>query len=244
MHLLLTRPDTGPEPDLMQAALVAAGHRITQAPLLSIALTGAMPPLDGVQALIATSRNGLRAVAAGPLGDDVLGLPLFAVGPATAKLGRSLGFRRVVEGPGGARALEAVIAADADPAAGVLLHLAGDTLAFDLGGALAGRGLSVRTEIVYRTETAGAIPAEAVAAMRQGTLDGVVLMSPRTAKVYAKLVGAAALVAEARRMVHFCLSEAVGEELGPLGAVRIAVARSPHSEEMLALIAREASDSR
>jgi hypothetical protein len=47
----------------------------------------------------------------------------------------------------------------------------------------------------------------------------------------------------ARGIVHFCLSEAVGLELETLGTVPIAVARRPNSQEMLALIAREAPDS-
>jgi uroporphyrinogen-III synthase len=74
-------------------------------------------------------------------------------------------------------------------------------------------------------------------------LGGVVLMSPRTAKVYVKLVREAALTAEAGRPVYLCLSEAVARELQPLGTVRIAVARTPNSQEMLALITREAPDS-
>lgn len=241
MHLLLTRPDTGDEPDTLSAALRATGHRVTCAPLVSITLSGAMPPLDGVQALIATSRNGLRAVA--PLPVVARELPLFAVGPATAALGRALGFQRVIEGPGTGRALIGVIRATAAPEAGPLLHLAGDVLAVDLQGAMAGHGFDVRTETVYRTDSAGSLPAAAADALRNGPLDGVVLMSPRTAKVYAKLVAAANLTTEARRMVYFCLSDAVARELAPLGTVRTGVARSPNSQEMLALIAREAPDS-
>jgi uroporphyrinogen-III synthase len=243
MHLLLTRPDAGAEPDPLHAALLVGGHRITSAPLLSIVHSETMPSLDGVQALIATSRNGLRALAASALLAPALALPLFAVGPATAALGRALGFRRVIEGPGGARELLPPLIAKMDPAGGALVHLAGDKLAFDLAGALKAQGFSVRTEIVYRTEPATDLPLEAVHALRHGALGGVVLMSPRTAKIYVKLVCEAALTAEARRPVYFCLSEAVARELQPLGTVRTAVARSPNSQEMLALIAREAPDS-
>jgi uroporphyrinogen-III synthase len=241
MHLLLTRPDAGAEPDPLHDALLAAGHRITHAPLLSVTFIGAHPSLDGAQALIATSRNGLKAVA--PLPDAALRLPLFAVGPATAALGRALGFQNVIEGPGTGRELAEVIAAQIDASAGGLVHLAGETLAFDLKGALTAQGFTVRTEIVYRTEPATALAPGIADAIRQGSLDGVVLMSPRTAKVYATLVGDADLGTAARRMVHFCLSDAVGQQLSSLGTVRIAVARSPNSQEMLALIAHEASDS-
>jgi uroporphyrinogen-III synthase len=243
MHLLLTRPEAGPEPDPLQAALIEAGHRVTQAPLLSVTLSEALPVLNGVQGLIATSRNGLKAIAAGSLDEHALALPLFAVGPATAALARSLGFRRVIEGPGTGRELADVIRAEAMPSAGPILHLAGDTLAFDLKSVLAASGFDVQVAVVYRTEPAPSLPADAVAALRAGLLDGVVLMSPRTAKIYGKLVADAAHTAEAAGLVHFCLSDAVARELAVLGPVRTAVARSPNSQEMLALIAREASDS-
>lgn len=243
MHFLLTRPDAGPEPEPLHTALVAAGHRVMRAPLLSITPVATMPPLNGVQALIVTSRNGLKAVAAGPLAEEALALPLLAVGPATAALARHLGFRKVLEGAGNAIELQALISDQIDPSAGALLHLAGDVLASDFKSALGPKGFDVRTEVVYRTEAASALPSDVTATIRQGQFDGVVLMSPRTARVYAKLAGEAALTAEALGIVYFCLSEAVARELAALGSVRVAVARSPNSEEMLALIAREAADS-
>jgi uroporphyrinogen-III synthase len=178
-----------------------------------------------------------------PFPDSALRLPLFAVGPATAALGRALGFPNVIEGPGTGRELAGVIADQIDASAGSLLHLAGETLAFDLEGALATQGVKVRTETVYRTEPASAFAPGIGDSFREGSFDGVVLMSPRTAKVYATLVGDAGLGTAARRMVHFCLSDAVGRELTSLGAIRVAVARSPNSQEMLALIAHDASDS-
>jgi uroporphyrinogen-III synthase len=240
MHLLLTRPDTG-EPDALQAALAEAGHHITNAPLLTVTPAGAMPSLEGVQGLIATSRNGLKAVA--PLPAAALALPLFAVGPATGALGHALGFRKVIEGPGTGRELAEAIASDVDPAAGALVHLAGDTLAYDIKGALTAKGFTVQTEVVYRSEPVAGFTPEVADTFRRDSLDGVVLMSPRTAKVYGKLVADAALTAEAAGLVYFCLSEAVARELAVLGSVTIEVARSPNSQEMLALIAREASDS-
>lgn len=241
MHILMTRPESGLEPDPIRDALRAAGHRIMQAPLLSVTFTGAMPSLKGAQALIATSRNGLRAVA--PIPGDALALPIFAVGPATAALAQRLGFRRIIEGPGTGRELADVIRAEIDPAAGALIHLASDTLAFDLKGALTPLGFDVRTETVYRTEIASALPPEVADTLRRDELDAVLLMSPRTARVYTDLVATPALAAAARRLRHFCLSDAVAAELSPLGSVSVAVARLPNAQEMLALIARDAPDS-
>lgn len=245
MRLLLTRPAADEaEPDPLQAALVAGGHQVLHAPLLAVVATDAQPSFEGAQAIIATSRNSLKMLSRLPLADAVRRLPLFAVGPATAAFGCGLGFRHVVEGPSGAQALEAVIRAEASPAAGPLVYLSGAQVAFDLEAALKRHGFTVRREILYRTEAAPALPSEVADAFRTGTLDGVVLMSPRTAMVYAALIRQADLAAPARRVLHFCLSEAVRRELGPLEPVEARVAASPNSQEMLALIAREAPDSR
>lgn len=244
MNLLLTRPEAGPDEDPLHAALLDAGHGVLSAPLLRVEPTGARPSFEGAAGLVVTSRNALKAVAATPpISDAVRALPLFAVGPGTGALARELGFERITEGPGTGRELAEIIRGAMPPGAAPLVHLAGETLAFDLKGALAPDGITVRVDTVYRTLPAEALPAEAAAALRAGTLDGVLLMSPRTAMVYARLIQASGLVPEAARPVHFCISDAVARQLAPLGTVRVAVARAPNSQEMLALVAREAPDS-
>lgn len=241
MQLLLTRPDPGPDGDELETALKDAGHGVARAPLLTITHTGTLPVFEGMQALIATSSNGLRAVA--PFPEAALRLPLYAVGPATAALARVLGFRRVLEGAGDGHALANLIRAEVDPGAGPLLHLSGDKLALDFAEALGPDGFHIERAVVYRAEPSNGLPAEAVEAIREGTYDGVILMSPRTARVYAGLVESSGIAAEAARLVHFCLSQAVARETRPLGSPKVAVAAKPNSEEMLALIARAASDS-
>lgn len=243
MKLLLTRPEAGPDADPLQAALLAAGHDVLSAPLLRVEPTGALPSFEGVAGLVVTSRNALKAVADTPISEAVRDLPLFAVGPGTGALACELGFRRVTEGPGTGRELADIIRGAVPPGGGALVHLAGETLAFDLKGALAPDGITVRVDTVYRTLPAEALPSGAAEALRAGTLDGVLLMSPRTAMVYVRLIEAAGLTAEAARLLHFCISDAVARQLAPLGAVRVAVARAPNSQEMLALVAREAPDS-
>lgn len=241
MQLLMTRPDLGPDGDDLETALEDAGHTVLRAPVLAITHTRVFPTFDGLQGIVATSSNGLRAVA--PFPEAALRLPLYAVGPATAAVGRALGFQRVYEGAGDGHALAALIRAEVDPAAGPLLHLSGDKLALDLAEALKPDGFDVHRAIVYRAEAATALPEEAVGALREGRLDGVVLMSPRTARVYAGLVSAAGVGAQASRLAHFCLSEAVARETMPLSPANVKVASAPNSQEMLALIARGAADS-
>jgi len=235
MRLLVTRPE--PDALRLKAALEAHGHEATVEPLLRVSLDGADPiDLDGVQALIATSRNGLRALKAHPARMQARKLPLFAVGKATAAEARALGFETVVTGAGSARELVQHIVAVADPAAGLVLHLAGDRLAVDLKGELEAHGFRVLQPVVYRLLPATELSEDTVEQLAMGEIEGVILMSPRTAAVYAALMRRQGLAAAARGLTHFCLSAPVARGLEPLGAVPTAVAEAPNLEEVLALI--------
>ena len=83
MRLLVTRPE--PDALKLRAALEERGYEATVEPLLSVSFEeGEDFDLDGIQALIATSRYALRALKTHPLRAAARKLPLFAVGRATA----------------------------------------------------------------------------------------------------------------------------------------------------------------
>ena len=235
MRWLVTRP----EPDAMKlmAVLEEHGQEAVVEPLLSISFDdGDGIDLEGVQALIATSRNGLRALKSHPALAEARALPLFAVGGATAKEARALGFEMVVTGAGTAQELVVHIVSALDPAAGLLLHLAGDTLAGDLRGALEEHGFRVLQPQVYRMLAATALSEDTVEQLAMGEIDGVILLSPRTTQVYATLMRKQGLATVAHGLAHFCLSAEVARRLEPLGKVRTQIAEAPRLEEVLALI--------
>lgn len=235
MRLLVTRP----EPDALKLGglLEEMGHEATVDPLLSVSFDGGEPvDLDSAQALIATSRNALRAIKASPALAIARALPLFAVGKATAAEARALGFETVVTGAGTAAELVAHIVSALEPAAGLVVHLAGDTLASNLQDELETHGFRVVQPVVYRMLPARGLADDTVEQLAMGEIDGIILMSPRTAAVYATLVGKHGLAATIRPLPHFCLSAAVARRLQPLGAVRIEIAEAPRLEELLALI--------
>src|SRR5262245_6835476 len=102
MRLLVTRPAA--DAVEIKAHLVAQGHEVLIEPLVEISFEDADPiEVVGVQALVATSRNGLRALANSPDFDEALNLPVFAVGPGTAATARALGMTQVLKGPATAR---------------------------------------------------------------------------------------------------------------------------------------------
>ena len=235
MRLLVTRPE--PDALKLRAVLEERGHQATVEPLLQVSFEDADAiDLDGIQGLIATSRNGLRALKSHPALAEARGLPLFAVGEATAKEARALGFEVVVTGAGTAQELVVHIVSALDPAAGLLLHLAGDALAGDLKGALEEHGFRVLQPQVYRMVAATALSEDTVEQLAMGEIDGVILLSPRTAQVYATLMRKQGLAGVARGLTHFCLSPEVGRRLEPLGKLRMQIAEVPRLEEVLALI--------
>ncbi len=235
MRLLVTRP----EPDALKlgGVLEQMGHEATVDPLLSVSFEDSEPvDLESAQALIATSRNALRAIKSSPALATARGLPLFAVGKATAAEARALGFETVVTGAGTGAELIAHIVSALDPAAGLVVHLAGDTLAVNLQAELETHGFRVLQPVVYRMLPARSLSEGTVEQLAMGEIEGVILMSPRTAAVYASLVRKHALTATIRPLPHFCLSAAVARRLQPLGAVRVEISEAPRLEELLALI--------
>lgn len=234
MRLLVTRPepDAGREAD----ALIARGHEPVRAPLLEIEFLSGVPlPLDDVQAVIITSRNALRALASHPDLDQVLGLPLFAVGEATAWSARQLGFREVTIGPGTGEGLPPIIRREVHPEKGPLLHIGAEKVAFDLKGALEEDGFELRRAILYRSHAVDTLPEAIVSELKSGTIGGVLLLSPRTARTFVRLAEAQGLVTEAKGLVCYCLSKAIAEAVAPLEfAVRVPT--FAREEDLLALL--------
>lgn len=239
MHLIVTRPE--PDASTLAGRLAALGVTTTLAPLLRVVpCPPETVPLDGVATLVATSRNALTVLATHDDLPRMTRLPLVVVGPGTARVARELGFSDVTQGPGAAAGLPDVLAERRAP----LAILRGETTAFDLAGALRARGLDVREVVLYRTRAPEALPEPAAAALRTGIADGVVLMSPETAKVFTMLVQGADLTSALPRLTYFCLSPAVARAAAAPGGSRVLVARKPNLEEMLALITSGASQSR
>lgn len=243
MRLLITRPE--PDASALKPELEALGVEVFVEPMLSVAFEDAdLPALEGVQALIATSRNGLRGLtkavsqaSSADLMTRARQLPLFAVGPATAQLARDLGFDKLYCGPGEAVGLPALIAKMLKPDNGQLLQLAGAHLAFDLAPQLRSLGFEFTCLRLYRTIARDKLSTELTTLFRQGKIDSVMLMSPRTATIYVELVTSEQLIDATNEITHFCLSERVSKRLAKLNNRLIKIAKTPNQEEMLALIA-------
>src|SRR4051794_17738656 len=100
MRLLLTRPRQ--DSVAFAEKLAALGHEAVIAPVIEIVHCNTAISLQGVQALLATSANGIRAFA-DACSDRAL--PVFAVGPQTAECAREADFGEVISANGDSVAL-------------------------------------------------------------------------------------------------------------------------------------------
>lgn len=232
VQALVTRPQEDAEP--VARALASRGIAVMIEPLLGIEpVPGATVDPTGLQGLLVTSANGARALAR-LLPDRTL--PVWAVGDASARVARDLGFGAVQSAGGDVETLAALVAARVDPAGGALLHAAGETVAGDLSGLLAGHGFTVRRETLYRAVTATALSADLGQALRAGTIDLALFFSPRTAATFATLATDAGLGETLSRVVAYGLSGNVTAKLAELPWAALRKAAEPTLAALLAAI--------
>jgi uroporphyrinogen-III synthase len=240
MHLLITRPEA--DAAALRGELEALGHTVTVEPLLTISpLPVAADAVDGVTALVATSRNGLRALAGSPAFEAARKLALIAVGPGTAKLARDLGFTRVTFGKGTGADLVPIIVATAREVGGPVAHIRGEDVAFDLRTATQERGIDLREITTYKAVPAERFGPQTRDLIGSGTVNAVILMSPRTGSIFTRLARAEGLAKAAQSLGFLCLSPAVAATVEPLGSARVEIAESPDAAAMLAAVTRVAT---
>jgi uroporphyrinogen-III synthase len=224
MRLLVTRPED--DAARTAQALRARGHDALIAPLLRIETIPA-DTSGSYDAIAVTSANAARAAI-------LRDLPVLAVGDRSAQAARDAGYAQV-ESAGGALTDLVALAAKRFPK-GRILYLAGADRAGDLAADLARRGIAVDTAVVYRAVAADALPPEALRALRDGQVDGVLHYSGRSAETLLRLADAAGVLNAVLSLAHYCLSAEVAEPLRARGAATLPIAASPQEAALIDLI--------
>lgn len=233
MRFLVTRPYE--DAQRTAAELKARGHEAMIAPLLEIRFRdGPQLTLDGVQAILVTSANGLRALARRTARRDI---PVFAVGAQTAEAARHAGFNEVKSADGDAGSLAHASARWAAPDGGALFHASGAETRGGLVERLRGLGFAVAGETLYDAVPVTELPPAAATALRRGALNAVLLYSPRSARTFADIVTRAGLADACTGLEALCISRATADRLAPLSFKAIRVAERPDQGAMLALVA-------
>jgi len=232
LHVLVTRPRDDAAP--LVESLAARGHTAELAPMLSVRFRDdATVDLDGVQALLFTSANGVRALSARNARRN---LPAFAVGQATAETARAAGFAKVESADGDAAALARLVRDRLSPADGTLFHAAGTVTAGELKASLEAAGFEVRRCALYEAVPADALPPDIRTDLRDGRFDAVLFFSPRTAETFVTLARRADLSAACRGLSAVCLSPAVAAKAAALPWREIRTAERPERTALLAAL--------
>jgi uroporphyrinogen-III synthase len=231
MRVLLTRPLS----DSMETAkkLALMGHEGVIAPLLEIRLRdGPELSLERVQAVLATSANGVRALARRTRDRSV---PIFAVGPQSERAALDAGFIRVRCAMGDGTALALATRNWATPDGGELLHVAGVETKGNLLHLLEAEGFHTRREILYEAVGSASLDPAIAEQVRNDRIHAVAIYSPRSARIFEHCADQQGLKVACRRMILLAISEACVNAFSDLEFRETRIAASPDQDAMLAL---------
>ncbi|HWD59021.1 MAG TPA: uroporphyrinogen-III synthase [Stellaceae bacterium] len=229
---LVTRPRA--EAESLAAALARRGIDAVVEPLIEIAAR-AGPPLDlaGAQAILCTSANGVRALAAASAARDVT---LLAVGDATARAARAAGFADIASAGGDVDDLARLARERLHPAAGRLVHVTGSEVAGDLAGQLAASGFAVERAVLYDAHASEALSRDTARLIAGGAFDLALFFSPRSAAIFARLVVAAGIGDGLGATAALSISAAADAALAGLRFRARHVAAAPTQAALLACL--------
>ena len=233
MRLLVTRPQE--DVAALSEKLVAGGHEVVSAPLLTIQLCEQVPmDRSRVQGLLATSANGVRALARRDDFDEWRNVPLLAVGLSTAREAHALGFETVFTAGGDVVSLEQLVVEKCEPDGGPLVHLAGSVVAGDLKGRLEEQGFWIERVVLYEAVPAEVFP-DTIIETLQGDVpvEGVLLFSRRTAETFVRCCEAGDLMGKLSHVTAYCLAASAAQPLEGLGLKEMRVASRPSEEALL-----------
>jgi uroporphyrinogen-III synthase len=240
LRALVTRPRA--EAEELAQALAERGIEARIEPLLDIHYRDApMPDLAGVQAILCTSANGVRALARLSSEREV---PLFAVGDATAAWGRTEGFTRVESAGGNVEDLARLVRDRLRPETGRVLHVAGSEIAGDLAGMLRDHGFVMDRAVLYEARPTAALSAPTVRALAAGIVDFVLFFSPRTAATFVGLVERAEITDALRAVTAISISAAADTALGGAVFRERYIAEAPTQAALLSALDRALAERR
>jgi uroporphyrinogen-III synthase len=229
LRALVTRPREDAES--LIAALATRGVEALVEPLMEIHYQAPEAlDLDGIQAILCTSANGVRAVAQA---SGERGVPLLAVGDATAARGRAEGFRSVESAGGDVGDLARLAGARLRPRDGPLLHVAGNVVAGDLVGLLRAQGFTIERRVLYEARAAAALSSAAVDNLRGGAIAFALFFSPRTAAIFARLADVAGVTRCCARVTALSISGAADAALAGLPWHDRRIAERPNQPALL-----------
>ena len=236
MRALVTRPRT--EAAELAQALAARGIAALLEPLLDIRYRdfGDPPDFAGIQAVLCTSANGVRAFAR--LSPE-RAVTLFAVGEATAARARAEGFGDVHSAGGAVGDLVELVerALAAGQRAGCCMSPAASSPAISAANCAPAALLSIARYSTRRARSAR-LTAATVRSIAAGLVDFALFFSPRTAAIFARLAERAGIAEATRQVTAISISAAADAALDKLRFRARLVAGRPDQPALLAALDR------
>ena len=241
MAVLVTRPH--PDDEATASALRAKGFEVMLAPMLRFEPVAFHDDAEArYGAVLVTSANALRGIAAHLNGSQLLKLPLFAVGEHTASAAHRAGFDNVIPASGDAASLRDLVLASVKAKelkkASPLLYLAGADLARDLAGELGERGFTVVTHTTYRMIPVSSLPREACEAFAASGIEAVLHYSRRSARAFLDAARAGGVEISALAIPQCCISAAVASVVRDAGAAQVMAAASSNENALFEVLDR------
>ena len=186
--VLVTRPQ--PDADHLAQVMREKNFDVIVDPLFKTDFATTPPERENYQALLATSRNAIRALAKNGAVKYFSHLPLLAVGEETATEARLAGFKHIKNAEGAADSLGALVVETCLPGKGPLLYLAGKTRKAALESGLAAQGFEIAVWEAYAMHPSPALNEKTLGALRQNAVAAVLLFSERAAAHFLQLAQA------------------------------------------------------
>lgn len=222
--LLMTRP-----PDAARRFVsglpdaLTAGLGVVYSPLIKVQSLGQVIDLNGIEAVIFTSANGV-AVAAETLGKS--GMLAYCLGQGTTLAAKKAGWQAEFCGLTAGDLVAGLLQRRPHRA---LLHLRGQHARGSVAGRLAAGGLSCGEQVIY-DQPLLPLTAEALWALSEQSDIIVPLFSPRTARQFANLCPDDA-------SIHLiAMSEAIADPLKTLNHKGLQICRKPDVATMTQLV--------
>jgi uroporphyrinogen-III synthase len=205
----------------------ALGFEPVVAPLLDVQ-TLAIDAATGFDGVVITSGNALASL------EVYAGLPLLAVGDATAQRARQAGFHTVFSAGGDAVALARAAPSHFRMGARLLFATAAGEGA-PLEKALRHTGFTVDRRVAYAVHPAPSLPVAAHDVLLSGRLHAALFLSARTARIFAGLLDRA-LHPHLAGAEALTIGQPAADALTPLPWRRVRVSLAPTLDQVLALL--------
>ena len=231
MRLLLTRPLA--DSQRLADTLNARGFDTLISPVIEILPLHVLIPDKPYQAVLLTSANAVDALLGS---DQPNAIPVYCVGDATMAQLDTGRFSNLHSAAGDVMDLLGLLGRELHPGNGPILYLSGSVISRDIASDLGHDGFTVNRYVVYNAQPVNELHEKVASALRLGVVDGVLLSSTRSARLFLEMISRSDLTSATRRLTAFCVSRATAEAAGQADWAKVLVAKQPTQESLLEML--------